>query len=45
MDSLGQLWNPHSGKCLADPASSTTPGTQPIIYDCDYNKEQNWHVP
>ena len=44
LDSLGQLWNPHSGRCLADPASST-PGTQLIIYDCDYNKEQNWHVP
>ena len=45
LDSLGELWNPHSGRCLADPASSTTPGTQLIIYDCDYNKDQNWHVP
>jgi hypothetical protein len=31
--------------CLADPASSTTPGTQLIIYPCDYNDEQNWHRP
>ncbi|GLY86075.1 ricin-type beta-trefoil lectin domain protein [Actinoallomurus iriomotensis] len=45
LDSLGQIWNPHSSKCLADPGSSTTPGTQLVIYDCDYGKDQNWHVP
>jgi hypothetical protein len=45
LDSLGQLWNPHANKCLADPASSTTPGIQLIIYTCDDGSEQNWHTP
>ncbi|WP_370353067.1 ricin-type beta-trefoil lectin domain protein [Catenulispora sp. EB89] len=45
IDSDGQLWNPHSQMCLADPASTTIPGTQLIIYACDYGNEQNWHRP
>jgi hypothetical protein len=45
IDSDGQLWNPHAQMCLADPAASTSAGTQLIIYPCDYGDEQNWHRP
>jgi hypothetical protein len=45
LDSSGQIWNPQSGMCLADPSSSTTNGTQLIIWDCDLGKEQYWIDP
>lgn len=39
----GALLNPNSGRCLADPAASNTPGTQLIIWDClTGHAEQNW---
>jgi len=33
----GILTNPESGRCLADPAANTTPGTQLILWDCYTN--------
>ncbi|MEU3466003.1 LamG-like jellyroll fold domain-containing protein [Streptomyces sp. NPDC006733] len=39
----GTLKNPQSNLCLADPASSTTAGTQLIIYACLTGRaDQNW---
>jgi hypothetical protein len=45
----GELKNPASGRCLADPGANTTAGTQLILWDCytDPNnllgdKSQNW---
>ena len=34
-----------SNKCLDDPASSTTPGTQLQIWDCNGAANQVWHLP
>jgi hypothetical protein len=45
LDSSGQIWNPHADRCLADPKSSTTNGTQLIIYDCLLSKDQYWIDP
>jgi predicted alpha-1,6-mannanase (GH76 family) len=41
----GALLNPQSGKCLDDPDSSTTAGTQLQIYTCDATTAQNWTIP
>ncbi|MBV2154881.1 ricin-type beta-trefoil lectin domain protein, partial [Kitasatospora sp. SUK 42] len=38
----GSIYNPGSGRCLADPASVTTNGTQLILWDCNGGPEQNW---
>jgi RHS repeat-associated protein len=47
----GEIWhagqhgswvNPNSGKCLDDPASTTTPGTQVQIYTCNGTSAQDW---
>ncbi|HJP77779.1 MAG TPA: RICIN domain-containing protein [Pseudonocardiaceae bacterium] len=43
--SNGSLYNPQSGKCLDDPNSSTTEGTQLQIYDCNGTNAQQWHLP
>jgi Ricin-type beta-trefoil lectin domain len=45
LDSSGQIWNPHAGKCLDDPKSSTTDGTQLQIYTCNLTKAQWWNTP
>jgi O-glycosyl hydrolase len=41
----GELLNPQSGKCLDDPAASTTPGTQLEIWDCNNGANQHWTLP
>jgi predicted alpha-1,6-mannanase (GH76 family) len=41
----GALLNPHSGKCLDDPDSTTTPGTQLQIYTCNGTGAQHWTIP
>jgi Glycosyl hydrolase family 59/Ricin-type beta-trefoil lectin domain/Glycosyl hydrolase family 59 central domain len=41
----GELFNPQSGKCLDDPAASTTPGTQLEIWDCNGGANQQWTPP
>ncbi|MFC1409728.1 ricin-type beta-trefoil lectin domain protein [Streptacidiphilus sp. N1-12] len=40
--SNGSLINTASGKCLADPAATTTIGTQLILWTCNGGNEQNW---
>jgi subtilase family serine protease len=40
----GSLLNPESGRCLADPAGTNTPGTQLIIWTCDGGSEQQWKL-
>jgi hypothetical protein len=37
--------NPQSGKCLDDPGSSTTDGTQLQIYTCNATAAQKWTLP
>ena len=37
--------NPYSGRCLDDPAGSTTPGTQLQIWDCNNSNPQRWRLP
>jgi hypothetical protein len=37
--------NPQSGKCLDDPNSATTNGTQLQIYTCNGSAAQNWTLP
>ena len=39
------LYNPYSGRCLDDPAGSTTPGTQLQIWDCNNSNPQRWRLP
>lgn len=41
----GALVNPASGKCLDDPNSSTTNGTQPQIWSCSGANNQKWTIP
>lgn len=41
----GSLYNPQSDKCLDDPESSTTSGTQLQIWDCYPNPNQMWTLP
>ena len=41
----GELVNPASGKCLDDPASNTTNGTQLILYTCNGGSNQQWTLP
>jgi hypothetical protein len=43
--SNGSLYNPQSGKCLDDPNSSTTEGTQLQLWDCNGSNAQQWHLP
>jgi hypothetical protein len=38
-------YNPQANKCLDDPASSTTPGTQVQIWDCNGGANQKWTLP
>ncbi|MBV2154869.1 RICIN domain-containing protein, partial [Kitasatospora sp. SUK 42] len=38
----GSIYNTGSGRCLADPASVTTNGTQLILWDCTGGPEQKW---
>ncbi|MFE0461867.1 ricin-type beta-trefoil lectin domain protein [Kitasatospora sp. NPDC058965] len=41
----GSVLNPASGRCLADPSSSVTNGTQLILWDCGAGyQDQAWHV-
>jgi beta-glucosidase len=39
------LRNRGSGKCLADPNSSTTNGTRVVISSCNGNRNQAWTLP
>jgi hypothetical protein len=39
------LVNLQSGRCVADPSSSTTSGTQLQIWDCYGNDAQHWTLP
>ena len=39
------LVNPVSGRCLDDPAFTTTNGTQLDIWDCNGGTNQQWAVP
>jgi len=41
----GSLVNPQSGKCLDDPGSTTTTGTQLQIYTCNGTNAQRWSIP
>ena len=42
----GQLFNPLSGRCLADPGDSTTNGTQLTLQNCDpADTGQQWTMP
>jgi predicted alpha-1,6-mannanase (GH76 family) len=41
----GALLNSQSGKCLDDPGSSTTAGTQLQLYTCDGTGAQHWTIP
>ena len=41
----GSLRNPQSNRCLDDPASSTTFGTQVAIWDCNAAGNQRWFLP
>ena len=41
----GTLVNPVSGKCLTDPRSDVTNGTQLEIYTCNGGRDQNWDLP
>jgi alpha-galactosidase len=40
--SSGTLVSASSGRCLDDPSSSTTNGTQPVIWDCNGGSNQRW---
>ena len=40
-----RLVNPNSGRCLDDPNSTTTDGTQLHIWDCNNTKAQVWDIP
>ncbi|MDQ2740414.1 MAG: RICIN domain-containing protein, partial [Actinomycetota bacterium] len=37
--------NPVSGRCLDDPAASTTDGTRLELYDCNGTSAQIWSLP
>jgi hypothetical protein len=39
------LMNPQSGRCLDDPSSSTTDGTQLQLFDCNASAAQQWSLP
>jgi len=39
------LINPQSGRCLDDPGSSTTDGTQLQLFDCNGTAAQQWTLP
>jgi Ricin-type beta-trefoil lectin domain-like len=41
----GSLVNPESGKCLDDPNSTTTSGTQLQLYTCNSTSAQDWTLP
>jgi hypothetical protein len=44
-DLAGELVNPNSGLCLADPADSTTNGTQMVIESCAAaDPGESWHI-
>lgn len=36
--------NPASGRCIDDPSSSTTDGTQLQLWDCNATGAQQWSV-
>jgi hypothetical protein len=40
-----RLFNPQSGRCLDDPGSTLTAGTQLQIYDCNKTAAQRWRIP
>ncbi len=40
--SSSTLVSTSSGRCLDDPSSSTTNGTQPVIWDCNGGSNQRW---
>jgi hypothetical protein len=37
--------NPATGKCLDDPASNTTNGTQLVLWTCNGGANQHWTLP
>ena len=39
------LYNPGSGMCLDDPGSSTTNGTNQVVWFCDGNTKEEWTLP
>lgn len=39
------LYNPGSGMCLDDPGSSTTSGTNQVVWFCDGNLKEGWTLP
>ena len=39
------LYNPGSGMCLDDPGSSTTNGTNQVVWFCDGNPKEGWTLP
>jgi glycerophosphoryl diester phosphodiesterase len=41
----GQVKNPHSGLCLADPGATTTNGTQLELATCDAGSDVTWTIP
>ena len=43
--SAGELYNTNSGKCLSDPGSSTTNGTQVVVASCTSTVNQAWIPP
>jgi GH25 family lysozyme M1 (1,4-beta-N-acetylmuramidase) len=45
LQTAGELVNPRSGLCLADPGSSTTNGRQLRISSCGGNRSQKWLLP
>ncbi|MFD9635332.1 RICIN domain-containing protein, partial [Streptomyces violascens] len=38
----GGYRNPASGRCLDNPGSSTTDGTQLVLWDCNGGSNQKW---
>jgi hypothetical protein len=42
---LDQLVNPHSGKCLSDPAKSRKNGTQVVLWSCSTSGGESWMLP
>lgn len=43
--SLDQLANPHSGKCLYDPTESRKNGTQVVLWTCSTSGGESWMLP
>jgi hypothetical protein len=42
---LDHLYNPRSGKCLADPASSRRNGTRVVLSACGAGDDESWLLP